>query len=78
MTPMTQTILHETEGLSWNALQEVLDFIRFLKVKEQRVHCQLLVKDQELHQTLKTGEADSLAHLEEEFAYYKELYPHEI
>ena len=77
MIPMTQTILHETEGLSWNALHEVLDFVRFLKGKEQRTHHQLLTKEQDIHQTLQTAEVDSLAHLEEEFANYKELYPHE-
>ncbi len=77
MTQMAQNILHEAEGLSWDALQEVLDFIRFLKFKEQRTHKQPLTKEQDIHQTLRTGEADSLAHLEEEFSHYKELYPHE-
>ena len=31
-----QTIFRETQGLSANALQEVLDFIQFIKMKEHR------------------------------------------
>ncbi len=77
MTQMTQTLLHEAEGLSWEALQEVLDFIRFLKFKEQRPHVHSLTEEPDIYQVLRTGEADSLAHLEEEFARYKELYPRE-
>lgn len=77
MTHMAQTILHETEGLSWNALQEVLDFIQFLKFKEQQSHTLSLAETQDMYQALQMGEADSLAHLEEEFAHYKERYPHE-
>jgi len=77
MTSLPQTLIHETEGLSWNALQEVLDFIRFLKFKEQQTPRQAFSAEQDLDQTLRNGEAESLLHLEAEFAHYKELYPHE-
>jgi hypothetical protein len=72
-----QTILKETQGLSSNALQEILHFIQFLKIKGHREAKNFKEQDQIIRNGLKTLEMDSFAHLEEEFTGYKELYPHE-
>ena len=72
-----QTILKETQGLSFNALQEILDFIQFLKIKNLREVTNYKDQEQAIRNELKTLELDSFAHLEKEFADYKELYPHE-
>ncbi len=72
-----QTILKETKGLSFNALQEILDFIQFLKIKSYREVTKFKGQEQIIQNGLKTLEMDSFAHLEEEFTGYKELYPHE-
>lgn len=71
-----QTIAKETQGLSVNALHEVLDFIQFIKMKEYREGTTRLPTDQGIHSELRALDKSSLAHLEEEFANYKELYPH--
>ncbi len=72
-----QTILKETQGLSFNALQEIMDFIQFLKIKNLREVTNYKDQEQAIRNELKTLEMDSFAHLEEEFTGYKELYPHE-
>lgn len=69
-------IVEETENLSFEALSEVLDFIRFIKTKKY----QNLVDEnfrEEVDSDLKKLDTVSLLHLEEEFANYKEEYPHE-
>ena len=72
-----QTILKETQGLSFNALQEILDFIQFIKIKGYREVTNFKEEEQDIRNGLKTLERDSLAHLEKEFTDYKKLYPHE-
>jgi hypothetical protein len=69
-------IVEETENLSFEALTEVLDFIRFIKTKKY----QNLVDEnfrEEVDSDLSKLDTVSLLHLEEEFANYKEDYPHE-
>lgn len=69
-------IVEESENLSFEALTEVLDFIRFIKTKKY----QNLVDEnfrEEVDSDLKKLDTVSLLHLEEEFANYKEDYPHE-
>ena len=70
-----QMIVKETQGLSIYALQEVLDFIQFLKIKTHREGTTQLPTDQGIHNELRALDTNSLSHLEEEFANYKELYP---
>jgi mRNA-degrading endonuclease RelE of RelBE toxin-antitoxin system len=71
-----QTIAKETQELSMNALQEVLDFIHFMKMKEvQDAPEAHRASEQRIHDDLRALDTDSLVHLEEEFANYKLLYP---
>ena len=72
-----QMIVKETQGLSVYALQEVLDFIQFLKARTHREGTTQLPNDQSIHNDLRALDTNSLSHLEEEFANYKELYPYE-
>ena len=72
-----QTIIKEAQGLSVNALWEVLDFMKFIKMKESRQGKQHFPTDRNIDIELRALDTSSLAHLEEEFANYKELCPHE-
>ena len=73
-----QTIFKETQSLSANALQEVLDFIQFIKMKECRKGKKDFAADRNIDTELRALDSISLAHVEEEFAHYKELYPYEL
>jgi hypothetical protein len=48
-----QTIAKETQGLSVNALQEVLDFVQFIKMKEYREGTTRLPTDLGIHSELR-------------------------
>lgn len=72
-----KTLLKEIDDLSGNALQEALDFVEFLKVKQWRDAGRANSSRQRVAEELRALETDSLIHLEEEFATYKEDYPHE-
>jgi hypothetical protein len=75
-TEIEQTILREAHALSSNGLHEVLDFIYFIRLKEQR-KAKASSNSSPIEQELQALNAGSLRHLEEEFANYKERYPHE-
>jgi len=64
-----EIILKETKHLPDDLLQEVLDFVLFLKSKKQKQPAEA--------QILSTLQQNELIHLEEEFEDYKNLYPHE-
>jgi len=75
MNPIEKLILKETKGLPPFALNEVLDFILFIKEKK-------LKKDDEtfkssLESELSLLDHKEMVHLEEEFKDYKELFPRE-
>lgn len=72
-----QTIIQEAHALSSDGLHEVLDFIHFIRLKEQREKSMVSSSPQPIEQELRSLDASSLLHLEEEFANYKELYPYE-
>jgi hypothetical protein len=72
-----QTLVKETQDLSDEALQEILDFIHFIKMKELREPPKYVSNSDHIHDELRALNDYSLAHLEEEFANYKTLYPHE-
>ncbi len=72
-----ETIRKETQGLPFNALQEILDFIQFIKIKICREIANKERKDQNIRNGIKTLDKNSITHLENEFADYKELYPYE-
>ena len=71
------TLVKEVEDLSADALQEVLDFVEFLKIKHWRDTAQPASSQQSVYEELRALEMHSLVHLEEEFANYKEQYPYE-
>jgi hypothetical protein len=75
-TEIEQAIISEAQGLSYVQLREILDFIRFIKLKEHQGPPSLAA-DQSLQDELEELGAGSLAHLEQEFSGYRELYPHE-
>lgn len=72
-----KTLVKEVEELSGDALQEVLDFVEFLKIKRWREAGQSKPSQLSVSDELRALEMDSLVHLEEEFANYKEDYPYE-
>lgn len=69
-------ILDETKNLSIETLNEILDFIQFIKIKK---HHHLLNENfnKGVNSDLNKLNAASLLHLEDEFAHYKEEYPYE-
>ena len=73
---LEKKIIDETKNLSTETLMEILDFIQFLKIKNQRPKNQdsyiSKVSDE-----LSAKEQYSLKHLEDEFQNYREKYPHE-
>ena len=71
-TVIEKMIIEEAKDLSVESLNEILDFILFIKTKKMK---------KAFEKNLKT-ELDglnkmSLVHLEEEFLNYQELYPRE-
>ena len=70
-----KTLVKEVEELSVDALQEVLDFVEFLKIKRWRNRGQISVSQQSVADDLRALDMNSLVHVEEEFANYKEEFP---
>lgn len=68
-------ILTETKGLPEEALEEVLDFIQFLKQKVNKIKSDNYEK--KVSKTLTRLNKSELSHVEEEFINYKKLYPRE-
>lgn len=74
MNKIEQLIIKEIEGFTLYALNEVLDFIQFIKkkrfnnIKEKRP---INNSNIELH----TINENEMIHLEDEFKDYKDLYP---
>ena len=73
---LEKMIIEETKGLPFQTLNEILDFIQFIKAKKikNRVADSL---ENDIDIELSELNTVSLMHLEEEFSNYKELYPHE-
>lgn len=67
-----ELVVKETNDLSPDILNEVLDFIHFLKLKHA-----FEKKGESFEIVLKQLDTASISHLEEEFADYKTDYPHE-
>ena len=74
MNPIEKLILKETKGLHPFALNEVLDFILFIKEKKLKKNVDPFKSS--LESELSLLDHKEMAHLEEEFKDYKELYPH--
>ena len=73
MNKIEKIILEETQDLSRSALNEVLDFIQFIKSKKNKN----IQFNTNLDQDLNLLNDNELIHLEKEFKNYKELYPRE-
>jgi hypothetical protein len=76
MKHIEKLILKETKGLPPHALNEVLDFIQFIKEKRLKQNGDDIFKSN-LEFELSLLDREELTHLEEEFKDYKELYPRE-
>ncbi len=76
MKQIEKLILKETKGLPLYALNEVLNFIQFIKEKKLKNKREDIFKDN-LHFELSLLDKNELSHLEDEFKDYKELYPRE-
>ena len=76
MKPIEKLILKETKGLPPYALNEVLDFIQFIKEKKLKQNGDDIFKSN-LEIELSLLDKKELIHLEEEFKDYKRLYPRE-
>ena len=75
MNPIEKLILKETKGLPPFALNEVLDFILFIKEKKLKKNDDKFKSN--LESELSLLDHKEMVHLEEEFKHYKELYPRE-
>ena len=75
MNPIEKLILKETKGLPPFALNEVLDFILFIKEKKLKKKNHSFSSD--LESELSLVDHKEMIHLEEEFRDYKELFPRE-
>ena len=73
---LEKKIIKETKDLSFDSLNEVLDFIQFLKYKKSDKRTEQHIKNS-ISKDLSELSQDSLNHLEQEFKDYKETYPHE-
>jgi len=62
-------ILQNTKGLPVDALQEILDFVQFMR--ERKLKSSL----DDVSMGLSIMDKSEAIHLEEEFKNYKELYP---
>ncbi|MCD4744828.1 MAG: hypothetical protein K8R58_00850 [Bacteroidales bacterium] len=71
-TQIESQILQHTKGLPLDVLQEILDFIQFVKVKKIKKSSL-----DNLKKELSILDQSEAKHLEEEFINYKELYPNE-
>lgn len=73
---LEKLIVKETKDLPTETLNQILDFIQFIKAKgREKFTGELFEKD--VNDELSELNKMSLLHLEEEFAGYKEQYPHE-
>ena len=73
---LEKMILEETKDLSFETLNEILDFIQFLKSKKFGNKIDKSFSES-IDQNLTELNQTSLIHLEKEFENYKEAYPHE-
>lgn len=71
-TVIEKMIIEEAKDLSVESLNEILDFILFIKTKKMKKTFEKDIKTE-----LDSLNKMSLVHLEEEFLNYKELYPRE-
>lgn len=71
---LEKIIFEETKNLSQETLSEILDFIRFKKLKKIMGNKSI---EQQIKQELTSLNEISLIHLEEEFRNYKERFPYE-
>lgn len=71
---LEKIIIEETKELTADALNDVLDFIQFLKTNQAKKYRRKSYEKKINHELIDLGKA-SLIHLEEELANYRERYP---
>lgn len=69
VTQIETQILQKTKGLPAEVLQEILDFVQFVRMRR------LKSSSDDLSMELSVLDRSEIEHLEEEFKDYKELYP---
>ena len=72
---LEQQILNEAQGLPKQALDEILDFVQFVKKKFEG-KAKTKTPANNLSAELSELDEKEWAHVEEETKNYKELYPH--
>lgn len=73
---LEKMIVEETKDLPFETLNEILDFIQFVKSKKLEDITDKSFREN-IDQNLTELDQNSLIHLESEFSNYKETYPHE-
>ncbi len=77
MNQVEKLISDEIRGLSVYSLDEILNFIRFIRQKEFKKIKKDVFNSDNLNSELILMDRKQLSHLEEEFQNYQELYPRE-
>ena len=72
-TAIEKEIIQGTRKLSNDALREVLDFVQFMRSKEEKEQ----PFQKSVNRELRNLSDNTLSHLEEKFSDYKEKYPYE-
>lgn len=68
---LEEELLKNTKGLPKEALQEIIDFVQFIRQKK------LEESPDDINAALSSLSASQTGHLEQEFQDYKDLYPSE-
>ena len=71
ITQLEKKLLKSTKGLSDSTLQEVIDFVQFLRLKKTKK------SSDNISAELSNLNSSETSHLEEEFKDYKKIYPSE-
>lgn len=71
ITQLEKKLLKSTKGLPEGALQEVIDFVQFLRSKRSKKPLDNITAE------LSDLSSSETEHLEEEFKDYKKIYPSE-
>ena len=70
-TVLEKTLLQQTQELPEEAIQQLIDFARFLRSKQGKT------TENDITTELKQMSSTQTAHLEEEFEGYQQMYPRE-
>lgn len=71
ITQLEKKLLKSTKGLSESTLQEVIDFVQFLRLKKSKKSLDSITTE------LSGLSSSETEHLEDEFKDYRKIYPSE-